>query len=281
MLTLSAGLCASASAMAAAVQEDGAVVLNAQAANKPVVVDPATPLTFGAAPVSRTVKAGEWFDFYVDTGATADHHSIIFEVEAQTPNPAGVAVYVFDSSSHSADSLGLTTSGPTKTVFHPKWSTPGYEPPEGRKTNNAAAIDVDNLSRIGNTTHRKYFTYIGECYLTAGARYFLSVYGMTSDGAPDVPFTARALLVDSRMAFQKTKAVSTGTVCDGKYVHHFFDFPYVPASGGLEIEVQKTSGELDSFHVRQERCAGPTAHLVAGQVVADQNMHSAALFGHG
>ena len=202
--------------MAAAVQEDGAVVSMAVSmappAPKPVVVDPATQLTFGAVPISRTVKAGEWFDFHVDTSSASDHHSIIFEVEAQTTNPAGVAVYVFDSSSHSADSLGLATSGPTKTVFHPKWSAPGHEPPEGRKTNNAAAIDVDNLSRIGNLTHRKLYSYVGECYLTAGARYFLSVYAMTSDGAPDVPFTARAQLVDSRMTFQKTKAVAKGKV---------------------------------------------------------------------
>ena len=40
-------------------------------------------------------------------------------------------------------------------------------------------------------------------------------------------------------------STATGSVCDGKYYHHFFELPTVPSSGGVQVEVQKTSGELD------------------------------------
>ena len=274
-LALMVSYLTAASAATATVFEDSSLlrVGEKDASKVPETLKPPTPLKFGAAHVSQVAEAGQWIDFYVDTDVTTDHHSIAFEVVATTSNPAGIGIYVFDSHSHSADSLGLTvSSGAASAVFHPRWSIVGHEPANRQSV---AAIDVDDLSRIGNYTHRTYHAYVPECYLTAGSRYFLSVYAIAVDGSEGIPVSVRALLIDSRMTFKGNVAAATGQICDDKYAHHFFDFPYVPASGGIDIQVSKTSGELDSFHVRLERCAGLTNRR------PDPNLYSSGLFQHG
>jgi len=252
---------------------------------------------------------GSWHDYYLDTQRFDDDGvSITFEVVAETSNPAGLGIYVFDQSSHSPDSEGVLMSapppdGPTTTIVHP----------EGKATipTTAAAIDNDILSKIGNFTHRTYFAYIGTCYVMAGARYFLSVFGFDSQ---PVPFWVRALRVDMQLVLPpyvsspaildnhtsndtfrpsncsnasmpdgwcgSQAAVMYGSVCDGKYMHHFFDLKTVPPSGGIEIRVQKTSGELEGFYVRYERCAGPEGQAPATNS-SSGNMFHINLFGHG
>ena len=41
----------------------------------------------------------------------------------------------------------------------------------------AVAIDMDTVSHIGNTTHKRYFAYVGECYHMRGSVYYLSIFG--------------------------------------------------------------------------------------------------------
>lgn len=267
--------------------------------------------------ITDVVQPGGWHDYYVDaTRIDDDSTNIQFEVVAETYSPAGIGIYVFDQSSHSPDSEGLLFSkpppdGPTTTIVHP----------EGKAVipNTAAAIDTDVLSRIGNFTHRTYFGYVGCCYVSAGARFFLSIYGFHTE---PVRFYARALRIQTQMILPPVVTSSTvidapdssnytkdtvnetlhnsncsnmsmpqgwchddeaaqkGSVCDGKYMHHFFDLDVVPPSGGLEIRVDKTSGELEGFYVRYERCAGPEGHAIHTNS-STGNLAHLNLFGHG
>ena len=121
----------------------------------------------------------------------------------------------------------------------------------------AMAIDTDTVSFIGNSTHRNYFVYVGECYHMVGSVYYLSVYGQTAD---TVTFTATVRRVQSalQIASATNEVVTSGVVCDGKYMHYYVDWGHV-AAGGMVASVRKTGGELDSFYVRDERCAGAEA----------------------
>jgi len=205
----------------------------------------ATALTPGVA-VSSSVGYNGWQDFYVHASAASGLEAIEFVVEAETEIPTGLSVYVFDGSAVTVKGSALSYSG--------RWAT-------------SSAIDADNLSRIGNMTHRQYFGYVGACYLMKGGLYFVSVHGATPGDEP-VPFTVTARPVVAKL---QLGATANGHVCDGKYVHHYWEETAVRSGGGVSVSVAKTSGGLEAFYLRPLRCA------VAG--AADQKMGE--LFGHG
>ena len=49
----------------------------------------------------------------------------------------------------------------------------------------------------------------------------------------------------------------SGSLCDNRYLHYFWELPATPTLAGVRTTLRKTSGELDAFFMRYERCAGP------------------------
>ena len=217
------------------------------------VPEPALLLNYTAPGIpgnTGAVGAGQWVDMY--TKAEAADESIIFEVVAQSSSPTSVSIHVYDGRVASVNSVGqpiladpVHPSGPPKT----------------------ASLDDDAVSHIATSDGtRTFYAYVGQCYIMQGAFYYLSIYGQ---GGSAVKYSASAIRVNSRLAIDGVP--TTGRVCDGKYLHYFWDIDHVPATGGLQLRVRKTSGELDAFYVRQERCvAAPDSAFAQGN-----------LFGHG
>jgi len=209
--------------------------------------------------VEATVASGSWTDFYYIAENEGD--SLAFELSAASSNPTALGVYVYDGSmpqigGPNADRCVVCE--PNSNGDREPQSTVEVTPvtalhPEGAPTS-SASVDSDVVSHIGNTTHRRYFAYVGECYHMVGSVYYLSVYGQT---ASTVSFTVSVNRVPSALTLSNSASGPsvTGTVCDGKYMHYFFDVDAVHA-GGLLTSVRKTSGELNAFYLRAETCAG-------------------------
>jgi len=212
-----------------------------------------TQLTFGSW-AQGVVNAGDWMDFYVV--AESDEASIEFEVVADTGSPAAVSIFVTDAGVPTMDSRGAPFLS-SSTVLH----DPEAQRASGR---NAAALDSDYVSRIGNQTHRHFYGYVSHCYAQKGYYYFLSVYGQSFS---TTAFEARAVSTSAALPLGETK----GQVCDGKYAHHYIDVSSHVHSGGLEFKVAKTSGALENWGIRLNKCGG----------FDRDNLYSFNLFGHG
>ena len=220
-----------------------------------------TQLAFDT-PVASSVGPGAWTDFYIAGQNEGD--SLAFEVTALASFPTALSVHVYDGavadqSTPAADRCVLCQDGtPTSNVAITSVSSLH---PTGPPATGQAALDSDHVSHIGNTTHRRYFVYVGECYHMRGSIYYVSVYGPTTS---TVHFTIEAKRVQSALAIGTSTAATatTGSVCDGKYMHYYVDWPAVHP-GGLQAAVRKTSGELESFAMRYERCAGQRSSNIA------------------
>jgi hypothetical protein len=197
----------------------------------------ATPLKVGTS-LNATVEANGWRYFY--SQAEKDDESIMFEIVAQTTLPTALAVYVTDGYIQQLDGA-------------PSQSDTFRGPASG-----TAALDSDTVSHIGNGSTRHYYVYVGQCYLMKGSQYLVSVLGASSTF---VPFSISAIRKKAKLGIpsrvQLENRPFVGTVCDNKYIHHFWDVPAMPHRGALELTFRKKAGELDAFYVRHERCAGP------------------------
>jgi hypothetical protein len=213
---------------------------------------------------SGSVSPGAYTEYYFVAENEGDSLSV--EISARTGNSAALGVYVFDAKPVNNDPLnptplqdrcliceGSPTPAPISTVeiasistFHPATSAPSSMV--------ANALDMDLVSHIGNTTHRRYYAYIGECYQMMGSVYYLSIYGQSQ---ATTSFTVQVRRVPSALPIASSAdgAFVTGSVCDGKYMHYYVDWPIVTA-GGMQALVRRTSGQLDNFYVRKEQCAG-------------------------
>ena len=231
----------------------------------------ATRLTYGVR-AEATVASGAWTDFYY--AAETEGDSLVFEVTATSSSPTALAAYVYDGvvadATRTAEQRcvvcgsGVSATAPAITTV----ST--FRPQTGMTLANTAAIDMDVVSHIGNSTHRRFFVYVGECYYMRGSVYYLSIYGQSSG---TVSFNVETRRVTSALTPGLTSDTSnlvSGSVCDGKYMHYYVDWP-VLHPGGMQAVVRKTSGELHSYSVRKDRCAGP----------ASQNIANVNLLGHG
>jgi len=216
-------------------------------------------------PVASTVAGGSWTDFYFV--AENEGESVAFEVVAATNVASALQVYVYDGNvadaTTSAEDRCLLCDGVTPLSTLAITSVTALRP--ATPTMTMSALDSDTVSHIGNSTHKRYFTYVGECYYMPGSVYYVSVYNTYSDdGDSDagVGFSIEAQRVQSTITVGNTSFLpnTTGTVCDGKYLHYFFDWPSVHP-GGLQAVVRKTSGMLETFYMRYERCVGEWSYL--------------------
>lgn len=202
-------------------------------------------LTVDTAGVGGSVAPGEWADYTLVP--TSDDDSIVFEVEVASDSPAAVGLYLYETAE-------LATQSDSDRL------TPG-----------ATAIDNDESSLISvgcpGACRRTFYVMLGSCYLLTGTSYTASVFSKLSSAT--VSFTIRARRVRGRITHNAT--VATGTACDGRYSHHFWEVATPPATGGVEWVVQKVSGELDTWYARHERCPGP----------AGASFATGGLFGHG
>lgn len=236
----------------------------------PCCGDTAQQLSYDT-PVRASVSPGSWSDFYVV--AADEGYSLAFTLDAASTQPMALGAYLYegvlaDSDTPSSDRCVLCSSNgvPTSTAGITTASTVR---PSGQPAMNAAALDMDTVSKIGNSTHRRYYLYVGTCYLMKGSVYYLSVYGQTSS---TVSFSVTVSSINSQLPITTSAdaQVTTGQVCDAKYMHYFFDWGSLHP-GGMQLSVKTTSGGLDSFSLRKEKCAG-----VADADIADMN-----LFGYG
>ena len=176
-------------------------------------------------PLEGTVDAGAWHDYYVD--AADDDANLYFEVLA---------------SSSRADALGLYVSE-------------GELKPASERTTPGAFLDFDETSMIahgtGEKARRKFSVAVSQCYVQAHTRYYLSVRGGKAEA---VGYTVSAQRVPARIPLNGTVS---GSLCDNRYLHYFWELPATPTLAGVRTTLRKTSGELDAFFMRYERCAGP------------------------
>jgi len=212
---------------------------------------------------SATVSPGAYTEFYFVAENEGD--SLAVEVSALTNNAAALGVYIFDAKTVTNDPTNPTPladrcvvcegspAQPVSTInvasistFHPATSAP--------RSMVANAVDMDLVSHIGNTTHRRFYAYVGECYQMVGSVYYLSIYGQSN---VEVSFTVNVRRVSAALPITSSTDGSfvTGSVCDGKYMHYYVDWPAVTA-GGMQALIRRTSGQLDEFYVRHENCAG-------------------------
>jgi hypothetical protein len=223
--------------------------------------------------VSSFVTPGTWTDFFFVS--ENDDQSLAFEVVAHSKVPTALAVYVYDGKLKdvsTSDSDGCVICEWDEGVGEPTngyWSntvitTVESMHPDGESASSYAALDYDLVSHVGNTTHTRYFAYVGECYQMKGSVYYLSVYGQTSS---NVSFTATVTPVTAALdiASGSNQPATTGEVCDGKYMHYYVDWETI-TSGGMYLKVKKTSGELESFYVRREKCAGASSENLVGPI---------------
>ena len=215
----------------------------------------ATQIALGGS-VTGSVKQGEWVDYFVraDNGDEAIH----FKVVATTKLPTALSVYAIDGFVQGYDSSGAPLL------------TDALHGSDALAASSAAAIDADTVSRLGDDKTKEYHVYISQCYLQVGAAYFLSIRGVS---ASEVSFTAYANRKTAKLATMDGTEV-IDTVCDGKYLHHFWDLPTVPAVGGVQLSVSKRSGELEAFYLRHERCAGASGSNVAESTLSGHGLSS-------
>ena len=173
--------------------------------------------------VFGSVRPGGWNDYYVD--ADDDDANIYFEVIARTKRPDALGVYVFEERLR----------------------------PHEERLNPGAYLDYDTSSMVVQNGERKYTVVVGQCYVQKGTRYFLAINGVADSETTHYSVTA----VKVPAALPLNGAVR-GSLCDSRYLHFFWEVAASPGvGGGVKTTLTKSAGELDSFYVRYERCAGP------------------------
>jgi len=236
----------------------------------------ATPLTFGRTVEGHLQSGGSHQDFYVL--AADDTHGISFEVEVNTNVAGGVSMYVLDAALNGVTCSNMESSTPDGAFpaaegHRVPYATGGALHPAGvpfTEALQANALDSMPSSRIYKEDYKtlQFYGYISPCYILPGNFYFVRLYGNTVlTTAVGFRLTAYATEASITLA-QSGSGSTTGSVCDGKWVHHYFDYhgvqdpadgvwdyTAVAGSGHLKIEVKKESGELHDFFVRKESCS--------------------------
>jgi len=146
----------------------------------------------------------------------------------------------------------------------------------------ATALDADTSSRLVEASAtadvRRYYGYVSTCYILPGSKYFVRVHS-PAQLREAAPFSLTVKTVRSEILLTRsappTKVDATpgqrgnasGAVCDGKWMHHFFDLGGTHVNGAwhyamsqptgsrVHVSVRKASGELTRFYVRYEQCA--------------------------
>jgi len=211
-----------------------ALALGAAAQNTP------TSLILNAASISGSIPPAEWKDYLVVMDD--EDSNLVFQVNATTEYANGLGIYISEDLPPLADRL-----------------SPGQ------------FLDFDAQSVIVVNGIRQYSVALAQCYVRRGQTYYLSVFGKNVVGSvtkPAVPYTIAVKKVPARIPLNGTV---TGTVCDGHYMHHFWEIDSSFASGGVRTYVAKQEGELDAAYMRYERCAG----------LAGANLATVQLEGHG
>ena len=187
--------------------------------------------------VFGSVRPGGWNDYYVD--ADDDDSNIYFEVVARTKRPDALGVYVFEERLR----------------------------PHEERLNPGAFLDYDTSSMVVQNGERKYTVVVGQCYVQKGTRYFLGINGV-ADGET-THYSVTAIKVPGALPLNGTVR---GSLCDSRYLHFFWELAVAPgAGGGIRTTLKKSAGELDSFYMRYEKCAGPVG----------SNMERLSVEGHG
>jgi len=221
-----------------------------------------------------SVAPNTYADFYyvADTLGV----NLAFEVTAESSNPAAIGVYVFDSMRMDdgddtlmtevplQDRCVLCDGTPSQPITNVSIMALSTLRPANAAPADGFAVDMDRVSHIYNATHRKFFVYVGECYQMAGSVYYLSVFG---ESPSTVTFSVKVTRVSAALpvAIGADGPSIAGSVCDGKYLHYYVDWPHVTA-GGMQMTVRKTSGELSSFFMRKEKCAGAKGENLFGPI---------------
>lgn len=184
-----------------------------------------------------------WQDYSVV--ADDDNYNLVFQVNATSDYANAIGIYL------SSSEFGL--------------------PPLAERSEPSQFLDFDATSMIVIDGIRQYSIALSQCYIRRGATYYLSVFGKNVVGTKDkpaVPYTIAVKKVPSAIPMNSTVF---GQVCDGQYMHYYWDIDTSFTSGGIRTFVSKTEGDLDSAFVRYERCAG----------LAGANLATVKLEGHG
>ena len=185
----------------------------------------ADPLTWGE-PLEATVEKEQWQDFYVDVAA--DDANLYFEVVANSASASALGLYVSE----------------------------GELRPPAERLSPGAFLDYDETSMIASGSReepkRKFSVVVSQCYVQPHTKYYLSVRG--GKDAAAVSYKITAMRVAARIPLNGTVS---GSLCDNRYLHYFWELPATPTLAGVRTTLRKTSGELDAFFMRYERCAGP------------------------
>jgi len=197
-------------------------------------------LTFGADPVSDKIPPAEWKDYVVVMDD--EDSNLLFSVNATTDYANGLGVYVSEEL-----------------------------PPIADRLNPGQFLDFDAQSVIVINGVRLYSVALAQCYVRRGQTYYVSVFGKNVVGSatkPTVPYTIQVKKIPARIPLNSTRK---GTVCDGHYMHYFWEIDSSFVSGGVRTHIGKVEGELDAAYMRYERCAG----------LASANLANVPLEGHG
>ena len=211
---------------------------------------PPTEIFFGAAPLRGVLPAGAWYDYYVN--ATDEDSNIVFTVNA---------------TSEYANALGIYVSDPPSTEELPDANTRSSLSP-------GDYLDYDTTSMIVVDGVRHYSVVVGQCYVRKGQLYYLSVFGKNAAGGPkpSVPFDVSVKRVPAAIPLTNGSITKiTGSVCDNRYMHYFWEIDSRFQSGGVRTTISKQEGELEAAYMRYEHCAG----------LAGANMADVGLSGHG
>ena len=185
----------------------------------------ADPLTWGE-PLEATVEKEQWQDFYVDVAD--DDANLYFEVVANSASASALGLYVSE----------------------------GELRPPAERLSPGAFLDYDETSMIASGSReepkRKFSVVVSQCYVQPHTKYYLSVRG--GKDAASVSYKITAMRVAARIPLNGTVS---GSLCDNRYLHYFWELPATPTLAGVRTTLRKTSGELDAFFMRYERCAGP------------------------
>lgn len=212
-----------------------------------------TPVTLmlDAVPISGSIPPTEWKDYVVTLSDRGDDNcNILFQVNATTEYANGLGIYVSEEL-----------------------------PPIDQRLNPGQFLDYDAQSVIVIDGVRQYSVALSQCYVRRGQTYYLSVFGKNVVGPvtkPTVPYTISVKRVRAQINMTtattggQASGTVTGTVCDGHYMHFFWELDAI-GSGGVRTEVSKVEGELDAAYMRYEHCAG----------LAGANLASVPLEGHG
>lgn len=190
--------------------------------------------------LSGTVPPAEWRDYFFL--ADDDDYNLVFQVNASSDYANAIGIYVSEELPPLDDRL-----------------LPGQ------------FLDFDAYSMIVIDGVRQYSIALAQCYIRKGQTYYLSIFGKNVVGSavkPTVAYTASVQKVPARIPLNSTVS---GSVCDGHYMHYYWELDSVPQSGGVSTFVGKTEGDLDAAYMRYEQCAG----------LASANLASIPLEGHG